>query len=99
MTKYINTTNTEDKVTLPDIFRRYYEINGTADGFEEYVKSGFRNGNEVEYEPVKVVEVYFCGYGYFKTDSKHKLYEALTNAGIDFCFDAVEERDANGDPV
>lgn len=49
-TEYVSVGHPEDVVTLDEIFRRYVQINGTVDGFEEYVNSGFRNGNEIEYE-------------------------------------------------
>ena len=46
---YINTDNPKDIVTLPQIFARYLQINDTYEGFEDYVSSGFLNGNEIEY--------------------------------------------------
>lgn len=49
-TIFINTEDPADVVTLPDILGRYLDINGTVDGFEEYVKSGFMNGNNKEYK-------------------------------------------------
>lgn len=45
-------TATGETVTLPQIFQRYFEINGTYEGFEAYVNKGFRNGIEVEYVPI-----------------------------------------------
>ena len=47
---YRNTANPNDIVDISTIFKRYVEINGTHKGFEEYVNSGFMNGNEKEYE-------------------------------------------------
>ena len=47
---YRNTANPYDVVDISTIFKRYVEINGTHKGFEEYVNSGFMNGNEKEYE-------------------------------------------------
>lgn len=39
--KYASTADPEDIVTLPQIFERYYQINGNCDGFEKYVMDGF----------------------------------------------------------
>lgn len=43
--RYVNTGDPTDIVTLPEIFKRYYDINGSAKGFEEYVESKFDSGN------------------------------------------------------
>lgn len=48
--RFVSTQDPEDIVTLPQIFNRYYQINGTHEGFEEYVNAGFCNGNEIEYK-------------------------------------------------
>ena len=50
--KYRSTAVEGDIVTISEIFKRYVQINGTHKGFEEYVDSGFMNGNEKEYEEV-----------------------------------------------
>ena len=50
--KYKATNDETDIVTISEIFNRYIETNGTYKGFEEYVDSGFMNGNEKEYEEV-----------------------------------------------
>ena len=46
---YVNTEDANDIVTLEEIKRRYVDINGTAEGFEEYVASGFMEGIMAEY--------------------------------------------------
>lgn len=46
---FVNTEDENDVVTLGEIKRRYMDIQGTAEGFEEYVASGFRDGIEAEY--------------------------------------------------
>lgn len=46
---YINTEDEKDVVTLEEIKRRYTDIQGTAEGFEEYVASGFVDGITAEY--------------------------------------------------
>lgn len=52
MPKYRATNDKADVVTINEIFNRYIQINGTHKGFEEYVDSGFMNGNEKEYEEI-----------------------------------------------
>lgn len=47
---YANTSDPKDVVSLQTIFQRYMDMQGTYKGFEEYVDSGFLNGNEKEYE-------------------------------------------------
>ena len=42
-------TATGEIISLTEIFDRYLQINETYKGFEEYVDSGFVNGNETEY--------------------------------------------------
>ena len=39
--RYVSTQDEKDVVTLDQIFKRYYDIQGTVDGFENYVKNGF----------------------------------------------------------
>lgn len=46
---YVDTHDFNRELTLPEILKRYMDINGTYEGFEEYVSCGFRNGNEIEY--------------------------------------------------
>lgn len=46
---FVNTEDELDVVTLVDIFRRYLRINGTHEGFEDYVNSGFYDGISPEY--------------------------------------------------
>ena len=46
---FVNTENENDVVTLEEIKRRYIDIQGTEEGFDEYVTSGFRDGIETEY--------------------------------------------------
>lgn len=50
---FVNTEDSSDVVTLVDIFRRYLQINGTYDGFEDYVNSGFYDGISPEYVEYK----------------------------------------------
>ncbi len=42
----------EDIVTLDEIRQRYVDINGTDEGFDNYVADGFYDGNVKEYRPV-----------------------------------------------
>lgn len=49
---YVNTENEKDIVTLDEIRKRYVDINGTDEGFSDYVSSGFQEGNVKEYRPV-----------------------------------------------
>lgn len=56
--KYQSVGHPEDVVRLDEIFRRYVEINGTVDGFEEYVNSGFRN----DYTEIKNTYYYLDKY-------------------------------------
>lgn len=51
--RYRATDNPNDIVYIEKIFERYMAINGSCDGFEDYVHSGFMNGNEVEYIKVE----------------------------------------------
>jgi len=63
ITQYFNTSDLSDVVTIDTILKRYIDIHGTIDGFEEYVKSGFKNGNEVEYRRRnidKVIGFVYC---------------------------------------
>ena len=46
---FVNTEDKNDIVTLGEIKRRYIDIQGTEEGFEEYVTNGFRDGIEAEY--------------------------------------------------
>lgn len=46
---FVNTEDENDVVTLGEIKRRYIDIQGTEEGFDEYVISGFRDGIEAEY--------------------------------------------------
>ena len=39
--EYVSTSDKTDIVTLDQIFKRYYEIQGTVLGFEKYVTNGF----------------------------------------------------------
>ena len=50
---YVNTEDKNDIVTLEEIKRRYTDINGTEEGFEEYVTSGFIEGITAEYEELQ----------------------------------------------
>lgn len=49
---YVNTEEEKDVVTLEEIKRRYTDIQGTTEGFEEYVASGFVDGIIAEYREV-----------------------------------------------
>lgn len=49
---YVNTDSKEDIVTLDEIRKRYVDINGTDEGFDNYVADGFYDGNVKEYRPV-----------------------------------------------
>ena len=49
---YVNTDSKEDIVTLDEIRQRYVDINGTDEGFDNYVADGFYDGNVKEYRPV-----------------------------------------------
>lgn len=49
---YVNTDSKEDIVTLDEIRQRYIDINGTDEGFDNYVADGFYDGNVKEYRPV-----------------------------------------------
>lgn len=46
---YVNTDSKEDIVTLDEIRQRYVDINGTDEGFDNYVADGFYDGNVKEY--------------------------------------------------
>lgn len=46
---YVNTEDEKDVVTLEEIKRRYTDIQGTSEDFEEYVTSGFMDGITTEY--------------------------------------------------
>ena len=50
---YVNTEDKNDIVTLEEIKRRYADINGTEEGFEEYVTSGFMEGIMAEYRELQ----------------------------------------------
>ena len=90
--KFNSVGHPEDVVKIDEIFRRYIEINGTIDGFEEYVKSGFRNENEIEYEEYVnnelCVNMGSSGCIYFKTRKKNCLdatedfWRAMKSVGI-----------------
>ena len=56
---YVNTEDKNDIVTLEEIKRRYTDINGTEEGFEEYVASGFIEGITSEYRelPTELKEI------------------------------------------
>lgn len=110
--KFNSVGHPEDVVKIDEIFRRYIEINGTIDGFEEYVKSGFRNGNEIEYEEYINNELYvdmgLSGYIYFKTRKKNCLdaiedyQKAMESVGINsnnYCPLEYELRDENGNNI
>lgn len=68
MKLYFNTKKVDDVVTLETIMKRYIDINGSVDGFEKYVKSGFRNDSgEVEYVTrkdiyIKLEQAYWASY-------------------------------------
>lgn len=49
---YRNTDNKNDIVTLGQIRQRYIDINGTDEGFDDYVENGFCEGNVREYLPL-----------------------------------------------
>ena len=49
---YINTEDAKDIVALEEIKRRYMDIQGSSEGFEEYVASGFVDGIIAEYKEV-----------------------------------------------
>lgn len=49
---YINTDNESDIVSLDEIKERYIQINGTEEGFADYVSGGFYDGNIQEYKPI-----------------------------------------------
>lgn len=110
--KFNSVGHPEDVVKIDEIFRRYIEINGTIDGFEEYVKSGFRNGNEIEYEEYVNNELYVSmessGYMYFKTrkkncsDAVEDFWRAMKSVGINFDNyypSRYELRDENGNNI
>lgn len=44
MSKYVNTENKNDIVTLAEIESRYIAINGSNEGFKEYVSNNFNDG-------------------------------------------------------
>ena len=51
----MNTDSKEDIVTLDEIRQRYVDINGTDEGFDNYVADSFYDGNVKEYRHVYVV--------------------------------------------
>ena len=44
--------NNHQCFTLDEIRQRYVDINGTDEGFDNYVADGFYDGNVKEYRPV-----------------------------------------------
>lgn len=49
---YVNTDEPTDIVTLETIRKRYIQINGTENGFMEYVRNGFYDGIFQEYKRI-----------------------------------------------
>ena len=77
--KYYSTSDPKDIVEIDEIFRRYIQINETIDGFEEYVNSGFRNGNEIEYKNCNDMKDYvICFYNTETEDEKIRNTQGFT---------------------
>jgi hypothetical protein len=83
--QYVNTENNNDVVSIGEILNRYVDINGSIEGFERYVKAGFRkNHYKSEYKPLndRLMLSEKAGEGYYFVSKNNIIYDILQGISI-----------------